>query len=343
MKNGRFSSKNVSNTVRLTTAGSTSTWPKSGFTVASIVMLLEKPHFRSRPALADPVRPSLNGSPGSAVPLMELRAGDVGEQFEVRLARDGVEAAEFPRQRDHAAVVLPHERPPALLVLALDGLRTTWRPQTWRSDGVNRSCENGMRISATQPFSSIETADSHTPFQVSSSLESLNMTPSPIDPAAVTLKNEPVRWSWRASKATMNRVGHAVGVAVAPRQPLHDLRRLGVEHPRADVDGLVVVEEPDLRRLAGRPAFVRVLLEEVLRGDRPAPVGLGQAAVDRDLLGRGANGGRARARQGRRRLLLRDAARRAGEHQDRRNGHRLQEFSGHATSAEVSTGDDTCV
>ena len=74
MKNGRFSSKNVSNTVRLTTAGSTSTWPKSGFTVASIVMLLEKPHFRSRPAPADAVRPSLNGSPGSAVPLMELRA-----------------------------------------------------------------------------------------------------------------------------------------------------------------------------------------------------------------------------------------------------------------------------
>ncbi len=73
MKNGRFSSKNVSNTVRLTTAGSTSTWPKSGFTVASIVMLLEKPHFTSRPAPADPVRPSLNGSPGSAVPLMELR------------------------------------------------------------------------------------------------------------------------------------------------------------------------------------------------------------------------------------------------------------------------------
>ena len=31
--------------MRLTTAGSTSTWPKSGFTVASIVMLLVKPHF----------------------------------------------------------------------------------------------------------------------------------------------------------------------------------------------------------------------------------------------------------------------------------------------------------
>ena len=35
MKNGRRSSKKVSNCVRLTTAGSTSTWPKSGLIVAS--------------------------------------------------------------------------------------------------------------------------------------------------------------------------------------------------------------------------------------------------------------------------------------------------------------------
>ncbi len=45
-----------------------------------------------------------------------------------------------------------------------------------------------MRSSATQPFSSIDTAQSHTPFQVPSSLESLNITPSPMDPAAVTMK-----------------------------------------------------------------------------------------------------------------------------------------------------------
>src|SRR6266852_5831558 len=38
-KKGRFSSKNVSNADRFTTAGSTSTWPKSGLTVALSVKL----------------------------------------------------------------------------------------------------------------------------------------------------------------------------------------------------------------------------------------------------------------------------------------------------------------
>ena len=50
-----------------------------------------------------------------------------------------------------------------------------------------------MRISAIQPLSSIDTAASHTPFHVSSSLESLKSTPSPIEPAAVTENMEPVR------------------------------------------------------------------------------------------------------------------------------------------------------
>ena len=60
-----------------------------------------------------------------------------------------------------------------------------------------------MRISAIQPLSSIVTAASHTPSHVSSSPESLNSTPSPTEPAAVTENIEPVRWSWCASKATM--------------------------------------------------------------------------------------------------------------------------------------------
>ncbi len=49
-KKGRFSGKKVSNTLRLTTAGSTSTWPKSGFTVALIVRSLVRPYLRSSPA-----------------------------------------------------------------------------------------------------------------------------------------------------------------------------------------------------------------------------------------------------------------------------------------------------
>ena len=53
-KNGRFSSKNVSNADRLTTAGSTSTWPKSGFTVALSVRF-----DVTRSIASPPTRPSI--------------------------------------------------------------------------------------------------------------------------------------------------------------------------------------------------------------------------------------------------------------------------------------------
>ena len=63
MKKGRRSGKNVSTAVRFTTAGSTSTCPKSGFTVPSRVRLLVRPYFTSAPS--DPAFsvPSWNGSP----------------------------------------------------------------------------------------------------------------------------------------------------------------------------------------------------------------------------------------------------------------------------------------
>ena len=49
-KKGRFSSNTVSKAERLTTAGSTSTWPKSGLIVASSVRSLVMPYFTSAPA-----------------------------------------------------------------------------------------------------------------------------------------------------------------------------------------------------------------------------------------------------------------------------------------------------
>ena len=63
MKNGRFSSKKVSKAVRLTTAGSTSTWPKSGLTVAFSVRLFVRPYLRSSPAWPKLSLPSRNGLP----------------------------------------------------------------------------------------------------------------------------------------------------------------------------------------------------------------------------------------------------------------------------------------
>jgi len=90
-----------------------------------------------------------------------------------------------------------------------------------------------MRISAIQPLSSIDTAASHTPFQVLSSLVSLNSTPSPIEPAAVTENIDPVSLSWWR-RCHDDPVGDAIGVAVPAGEALRDLRRLRVEHPRAE-------------------------------------------------------------------------------------------------------------
>ena len=53
-KNGRRSSRNVSNAERFTTAGSTSTWPKSGLTVALRVRL-----DVSNTRASAPTRPSI--------------------------------------------------------------------------------------------------------------------------------------------------------------------------------------------------------------------------------------------------------------------------------------------
>src|SRR6476660_6280040 len=64
MKNGRFSGKNVSNADRLSTAGSTSTCPKSGLNVASSVRFDVSRSLRSRPARNEGRPRRLNGSLG---------------------------------------------------------------------------------------------------------------------------------------------------------------------------------------------------------------------------------------------------------------------------------------
>src|SRR5688500_17028485 len=61
-KNGRFSPNVVSNTERFTTAGSTSTWPKSGFTVASRVRFDVMFSFTSPPARKSVSRLEWKGS-----------------------------------------------------------------------------------------------------------------------------------------------------------------------------------------------------------------------------------------------------------------------------------------
>ena len=82
VKNGRFSGKNVSNCVRFRTAGSTSTWPKSGLIVPVSVRLDDRPYLRSTPAS---MRCSLAGMKGLSARLCKsLRATPYGTTSNAR-------------------------------------------------------------------------------------------------------------------------------------------------------------------------------------------------------------------------------------------------------------------
>ena len=78
MKNGRFSANVVSNTDRFTSAGSASTWPKSGLIVASSVRFEPMPILTSAPTLPLRFRPSSNGFAGSRLPVTREPADTYG-------------------------------------------------------------------------------------------------------------------------------------------------------------------------------------------------------------------------------------------------------------------------
>ncbi len=80
-----------------------------------------------------------------------------------------------------------------------------------------------------------------------------------------------------------------IGLAVAAAETLADLGRLGVVAEGGDVEGVVVVGDPDLRGLGRGPAVVGIVLGEAGRGGRGAPDGFLEAAVDDDGFG-GAHG-----------------------------------------------------
>ncbi|MSR07071.1 MAG: hypothetical protein EXR93_08410 [Gemmatimonadetes bacterium] len=71
-KKGRRSEKNDSKADRFTWAGSASTCPKSGFTVADRVRFDVTPYFTSAPKLPRPVFPVRKGFPGSATRISAL-------------------------------------------------------------------------------------------------------------------------------------------------------------------------------------------------------------------------------------------------------------------------------
>src|SRR5437762_14067705 len=78
-KNGRRSSSFTSNAVRLTIAGSSSTCPKSGFTVASSVRFELTPYFRSAPMPPKYELPPSKGLPGESGEIGRASCRERGE------------------------------------------------------------------------------------------------------------------------------------------------------------------------------------------------------------------------------------------------------------------------
>src|SRR5687767_14395640 len=146
-KNGRRSAKNVSNAPRLTTAGSASTWPKSGL----IVPVSVRPpirYLRSRPAATLPSGDDRSGLPGAT-------GADVIDD-----ERYGSNSSRFAADGKARPVSSPNEETKPLALRASSGhvevsftcatVRITAKPNVPAARGSKRSCENGTRNSAVQ-------------------------------------------------------------------------------------------------------------------------------------------------------------------------------------------------
>ncbi len=162
MKNSRFSGKNVSNALRFTTAGSTSTCPKSGLNVALSIRSEVSEYLRSAPTRYFDSCSSANGSSGSRSATDSLWATTYGSSSRRPTPALG---AEIPsrcpnrwgppdwswRQNDHIWISL-------LRLMS----RVIWRPQVWSAPALNLSCENGILSSAVHPSSPTSVSALHT-------------------------------------------------------------------------------------------------------------------------------------------------------------------------------------
>src|SRR5262245_20117085 len=184
MKNGRFSEKNVSNALRLTTAGSASTCPKSGLTVAVRLSAGVTAYLRSTPTLAPASGVRSNGLPASTgiVATSPTTYGASSSRFD---ALPSVTPVRSPNEDTNPLAPFDnsgHED----VSLRRATVRATAKPRRPSPCDLNRSCENGMRNSADHPSSSRRATTSQTASQLSSLLASLNQYESCFTPAGLT-------------------------------------------------------------------------------------------------------------------------------------------------------------
>ncbi len=182
--------------MRFTNVSSTSTCPKSGFSVASSVRLELTPYFKSAPTPGSYEAVRSKGFPGS-----------FGVRYVPRATAYGRSSSGFdePTRRTPTRSAKRDTRPFSFLPMngnrACSCLRSIQRskcaPHTWSWAFENRSWERGMRISAVHPRESTDVAASQTgSHDASWKSPSSPISTSFFTAAAFTMNSNAVRRSW---------------------------------------------------------------------------------------------------------------------------------------------------
>src|SRR6266550_1536826 len=258
-KNGRRSWRNCSTVVRLTNAGSDSTWPKSGFTAASSVRFDVTPYFTSSPAPPKYECPRSNGLPKTG-------RSYVPQTHQMAEAR-GVSGLGFPLERPLAALVLAEH--PAEEVYAPHLVARLGEPQLRERDPHLN--DPAQRIDRRRDV----------PHGVPRPIPDEEVVAANVvllHPGGIygELKRRAV-----VVVAVKVHVKHvALRIVVTAAETARNLGGLGVVQPRAQVDRGVVVHDHHRRRFDGRRPFLGIGLREAADAPGLLPRGVVEPAVE---------------------------------------------------------------
>ena len=164
-----------------------------------MVRLLDSPSLRSMPSAPNAREPSLNGSAASSGAMNSARAAAYGNSSTRRRGRRPSSPVRLPIRDANPASFLGTRSSQTVSFFRRMN-RSTLMPHVCLSTSGNRSCDSGMRISADQPPSSIETRDCHTASQEASWNVSLKMIVSSCTLDALTPNAAPVSRSYIESR-----------------------------------------------------------------------------------------------------------------------------------------------
>ena len=202
-KNGRRSEKNVSKPLRFTTAGSASTWPKSGLTVAVSVTPGRSAYFRSAPT----VRLLIARRHERIAGLGRLRVhlpDDIRHELQPLRRLAQLQAREIAEVRHEAVRALRDERPGVGLVEPAD-LADRRRSRTWRcrKDGSAAARTGSGTPRASRPCRARRRRPTRRPSRCRRCRRSTRRGPLS-RPAGLTPNSNAVRRSWNESTMTFS-------------------------------------------------------------------------------------------------------------------------------------------